>query len=293
MKLVAIDMDGTLLHSEKYVSDYTAEVVQRMKHEGHSFVIATGRSLDDAKEIVTKADIPAEAYVCANGAVIAEGNGKILKEEHLHINTATNIASWLNERHFYFHLATSNGIYATDDAYQFFLNDLHEYVRTQPNSEVLKEGIRDQADQHLKDIGLQMLPAPEDIPSHRFTAYKFLVLSLFPERLQMIRDAWENDGEINITSSGRDNLEIMPAEVGKGSGLQYIAEHLGIALENTVAIGDNYNDLSMFKTAGLSIAMGNAETEVKKITHTTTDDNDNDGVATAIEKHILKRNTLI
>ncbi|WP_160112603.1 Cof-type HAD-IIB family hydrolase [Salicibibacter kimchii] len=287
MKLVAIDMDGTLLHTEKEISDYTISAIQRLQREGHAFIIATGRTMQDAKNIVTTAGIPADGYICANGATIADHNGHLLAEKHLGLHVATDIASWLHERHFYFHLATSEGLYTTADAYQFFLDDLNEYAREKDDGGKMAAIIRDQADRQLNNMGVKMLPAPEDIPSYDFTAYKFLVLSLFPQKLQTIRTAWEANPSIALTSSGRDNIELMPVDAEKGSGLTMMAKQLGFTPENTIAIGDNYNDLSMFETAGFSIAMGNAEGDVKQYADTETADNDTDGVAKAIETHIL------
>ncbi|SDJ04380.1 Cof-type HAD-IIB family hydrolase [Natribacillus halophilus] len=287
MKLVAIDMDGTLLHTEKEISDYTIAVIQHLQREGHSFVIATGRTLQDAKDIVTKANIPADGYICANGGIIADRDGYILSEKHLDLHAATRMASWLHTRQFYFHLATSDGLYTTDDAYQFFLDDLNEYARMKNDGGKMAAVIRDQADRQLNNLGLKLLPATADIPSYNFTAYKFLVLSLFPEKLNAIRTAWETDDQISITSSGTDNIELMPFDAAKGSGLTFMAKQLGIAMENTIAIGDNYNDLSMFETAGLSIAMGNAAPEVKTYAHMETAENDEDGVAKAIENYVM------
>ncbi|QQK75198.1 HAD family phosphatase [Salicibibacter cibarius] len=287
MKLVAIDMDGTLLHTEKEISDHTVSAIQRLQKEGHAFIIATGRTLQDAKKIVSTAGIPADGYICANGAMIADRNGHILTEKHLGLHVATDIASWLHERQFYFHLATSEGIYTTDGTYQFFLDDLHAYAREKNDGGKMAAIIRDQADRQLNNMGVKMLPSPEDIPGYDFTAYKFLVLSLFPQKLQTIRTAWEPNPSIALTSSGRDNIELMPFDAEKGSGLTLMAKQLGVTPANTVAIGDNYNDLSMFKTAGLSIAMGNAEAEVKQYADTETADNDDNGVAKAIETHIF------
>lgn len=280
-------MDGTLLHTEKEISDQTISTIQRLQQEGHAFIIATGRTLRDAKNIVTSAGIPADGYICANGAIIADRNGHILTEKHLGLHVATDIASWLHERKFYFHMATSEGIYTTEDAYQFFLDDLQAYAREKNDGGKMASAIRDQADRQLNNMEVKMLPAPEDIPSYDFNAYKFLVLSLFPNKLETISDAWEANPNITLTSSGKDNIELMPFDAEKGSGLTLMAKQLGIAPENTIAIGDNYNDLSMFKTAGFSIAMGNAEADVKQYADTETADNDANGVAKAIETHIL------
>ncbi|NGY88269.1 HAD hydrolase family protein [Bacillus megaterium] len=75
----------------------------------------------------------------------------------------------------------------------------------------------------------------------------------------------------------------------KGNGLKVMAKYFGIPLEDTVAIGDQFNDIPMFKVAGLSIAMANAEQEVKELSDVITLTNDENGVAYAIDNYVLKK----
>lgn len=90
-----------------------------------------------------------------------------------------------------------------------------------------------------------------------------------------------------MTTSGHTKLEIAHADASKGHALQFMAGHLNIPMENTVAIGDNFNDLSMFEAAGISIAMGNAEEQVKaRSTYVTKTHNEN-SVAHALRTYIL------
>ncbi|EZH65008.1 hypothetical protein DH09_15275 [Bacillaceae bacterium JMAK1] len=286
MKMVAIDMDGTLLHSDRHISETTSETIKELQ-KGHKFVISTGRSLTDAMNIVADAGIAADGFVCGNGAVIADKDGNILERFSMDVPTATKVAHWLNDHKFYFHLGTSEGHYATKDAYQFFLNDLEAYGESHSDATKLKQAIRTQADRQIQMMGLNLLPTPEDIPKHTFIPYKFLVLSLFPEKLEDIKNAWEGHPHIEFTTSGTDNLEIMPPDVDKGRGIRFMADHLNIEHQHTVAIGDNYNDVPMFEAAGLSIAMGNADDYIKSITDETTVHHNEDGVAKAIQRLIL------
>ncbi|GAK10686.1 Cof-type HAD-IIB family hydrolase [Geomicrobium sp. JCM 19039] len=286
MKLVAIDMDGTLLHSDRHISTYTTEVIHALQKD-HYFVVATGRSLTDARDIVHEAGITADGYVCANGAIVADKHGHVLKEERLDRETAVQVGTWLNDQKFYYHLSTSNGHYASKDSYQYFLNELEDYANSHDDTDKVKEAIRTQADRQIKKMGLHTLRHPSDILNEDFTPYKFLVLSLFPERLESIRNKWELDEDLLFTSSGTDNVEIMPAGVEKGNGLELISKHLNVNIVDTFAIGDNYNDLSMFNTSGFSISMGNADDYIKSQTDATTDTHDQDGVAKAIQKHVL------
>jgi len=92
---------------------------------------------------------------------------------------------------------------------------------------------------------------------------------------------------VELSKSWRDNLEVMDKGVSKGSAVKLLCERLGINSDEVMAIGDNENDLSMIKFAGVGVAMGNAEDMVKEQADFITSSNDEDGVALAIEKYVL------
>ena len=92
---------------------------------------------------------------------------------------------------------------------------------------------------------------------------------------------------VELTSSLPRNMEVNAPGVTKGSGLLALAAHLGLTRAQTMAVGDSGNDRAMIEAAGLGVAMGNATDDIRKIADVTTDDNNHDGVATAIEKYVL------
>ena len=93
--------------------------------------------------------------------------------------------------------------------------------------------------------------------------------------------------DLVITTAIGNNLEINCKEAVKGNALMKLADHLGLSPESLMACGDNLNDITMLKAAGLGVAMGNAKDEVKAIANYVTDDNNHDGVAKAIRKFVL------
>src|SRR5690606_19622197 len=95
---------------------------------------------------------------------------------------------------------------------------------------------------------------------------------------------FEQISGITVTASGRQNIEITHKSAKKGNALKRYTEKRGISLAETMAIGDNYNDLSMLEVVGYSVAMGNAETEIKEACRHVTGLNTEDGVAEAIYK---------
>lgn len=92
---------------------------------------------------------------------------------------------------------------------------------------------------------------------------------------------------MELASSLPRNMEVNAPGVTKGSGLLALAAHLGLTRAQTMAVGDSGNDRAMIEAAGLGVAMGNATDDIRKIADVTTDDNNHDGVAVAIEKYVL------
>lgn len=117
------------------------------------------------------------------------------------------------------------------------------------------------------------------------TIYIMAVLS--GEPLAEVSQELNKISGIGVTSSDPRNLEICPEGVSKGTALRHIAEMLGISFQHIMAIGDNYNDLSPIKAAGLGVAMGNAPEAVKRAAHVVTKSNGDSGVARVVRHWIL------
>lgn len=115
-----------------------------------------------------------------------------------------------------------------------------------------------------------------------------MILGLDPDQKKRLNTYFKSIEEIYVTGSTPFNLEVTNINGNKGNGLKVMAHHFNIPLEDTVAIGDENNDIPMFKVAGLAIGMGNAKEETKEHCHVVTLTNDENGVAYAIEKYILK-----
>jgi Cof subfamily protein (haloacid dehalogenase superfamily) len=174
--------------------------------------------------------------------------------------------------------------FTTSDAVQISLFDEEEYF-------VLAE----QANATVSlDAGLVgMKPLPIDLTEATSGKHRFFQAMFVGEKNAI--DAFEN--QYNTLLSQRYStvrsqdylLEILPDGASKASGLKKLADRLSILPEEIMAIGDANNDLEMIAFAGLGIAMGNANEQVKAIAQDITDTNENNGVAKAIEKHILNK----
>lgn len=128
---------------------------------------------------------------------------------------------------------------------------------------------------------------PEELLNIESSVIKFLILGLDPIQKNRVKALLETIEDTYVTSSSPFNLEVTHVNGHKGNGLKAMARFFNIPIEDTVAIGDEINDIPMFHAAGLSIAMGNAEDEVKKHSDVVTLSNDENGVAYAFENYIL------
>lgn len=108
------------------------------------------------------------------------------------------------------------------------------------------------------------------------------------DTIQQLRQIIEGWGTLEITRSAAVNIEISPKGISKESGVRIVCDQLGIGMDQVMAIGDNMNDLRLIKAAGLGVAMGNADEELKSAANAITDTNEQDGVAKAIQRHIFQ-----
>ncbi|SHE63910.1 MULTISPECIES: Cof-type HAD-IIB family hydrolase [Caloramator] len=273
-KLIAMDMDGTLLNSQKQVTEYTKDVLRRASEKGIKLVICTGRIFTSAKSyariIGTKAPI-----IASNGAYIREKDrNEVIYEKYIKKETLLDIIKVTREWGFYPH------IYTTDTIYSEKL--IHSSLNYSKWNETVPEDER---------INIQIVDSLEDVvekEGENFLKVVVMALEDEVEKLQELKKYIRDNMDVSIFSSYMNNFEIMDKEVSKGNALKRLAEFFDIDREAIVCFGDNENDKTMFEFAGFPIAMGNAEEEIKKIAAYVTDTNDNDGVAKAIEELILR-----
>lgn len=270
-KLIAIDMDGTLLNSENEVSERNKDAIKAATDRGIHVVITTGRVFVSAKYYARLIGITTPIIAC-NGAYIRElGSDNILFEDSIRDEDCSFLIKTAEESEMYYHLY---------DDYNFYTKELRyssmKYYKWN-ESQAPEDRINIQIHPNLLEI----------IENSNKNMYKMVVIDDDIEKLNKFREKISLNKNIEIVSSWSNNIEIMNKGISKGSGLNHLCQIMNIKKEQVIAIGDNYNDASMFEFAGLSIAMENGEEEVKRMADIITDTNDNDGVAKIIEEVIL------
>lgn len=290
MKLIASDLDGTLLNEYGQVSEKNKEMIQRAIDNGIRFVVATGRSWEAASKPLQQAGITSP-IISLNGATIYDEDKKLKYETPLERETARRVLSVAKEADMYLEFFTNKGIFS--ESREYFLKVLVDIMQS-ANPELTEEEIREFA--HLR---FQMEPVTFiDDYYHIFeleeiVIYKVLGFSLNEEDLAEVRTKLEMESSLEITSSGNTNLEFNHPDAQKGIALEHLAEQYGISMEQVISIGDNWNDVSMLKNAGKSFAMDNASSEIKEIADEVTKSNIEDGVAVVIENLLKNKSSLV
>ena len=266
-KLLAIDMDGTLLNSNNEVSLRTREAINEAKKRGVNVVIATGRILESASFYSKKLDLKNPILAC-NGALIVDEKLNIIYKNPMEVDKVKSIAQLSKDMGVYYHFYDEKKLYSP--------------IRIEEIIKFYNEGNGD------KTVDMEVFTDIDRLTKERnINIYKFLFIDNNIDKLKILRNEINRLENIGTSSSWPNNIEAMAANVSKGQGLDKLCKIMNIEAEEVIAIGDSENDLSMFKFAGLSVAMGNGEKIAKDNAAYITDTNNKDGVAKVIEKFIL------
>ena len=275
IKLIALDLDGTLFNKDSIISATNKEELNRVATEGVKIVISTGRPFNGLPFEQIK-DTPIEYALTTNGGAVYRIEGKeCLYENGMEIDSIMPILEWILSREIHIDVYM-DGVGFTPIRCRENLGRLavpesmRNYMRaTRTPVEDLAAYVND-CGKKIQKINLNFYPQPDGTFLHRDETIKFL----------------KANSAIEVVSGGFNNFEINKAGVSKREGLRFLADYLGTDLEHTMAMGDSENDLSMINAAGIGVAMGNASDDVKAVAKYITTTNNEDGVAAAIRNFI-------
>ena len=265
-RIFFLDLDETLLQSDRTVSPGNKAMLHRAADEGHIIVIASGRSRSSISHILAALELERDGcYVAScNGSDVWEcGTGRQIRNLTLPPETARIL----------YREAKKAGIH------------IHSYSDTQ----ILAEQKTPLVDEYVRRAGstLRLEPAEETLAR---TLPKVLMIDPDHDRLAAFRAAHEEQlsGKCEIFFSTTTYLEFCPPHATKGDCVHFLCEYLKMPAESTVAFGDEENDLSMIREAHIGIAMRNAVPQVLKAADRITEyDNNHDGVAREMERYLL------
>lgn len=278
-KLIAIDVDGTLLTTKKEISPATKESIRQAAQRGIHIVISTGRSYGEAIFFAKQLEI-CSPIITANGAYIkVPEREEPLFQSPLGEDLASQILEICQKHRIMPNFHTSQKIYYGNLIYKWVLAIMSRQARFKPQITAVDRQYVARSKQWRAIIAKE-----------RDQIVKCVVLHISKEKISRLKEALMAINALEVVSSGTNNVELTRKGVSKGSGINILARHYHLTKEEIMAIGDSENDLTMIETAGLGVAMGNGLDLLKEKADYITDTNDRDGVAKAIQAFILNSN---
>ena len=268
-KCVFLDLDGTLLNDEKQVCERNRVMIERALKEGHKMIVATGRPLESAIIGAKKIDL------AGPGCYIASYNGGVLYDcatgqKIFHVSLEPEYTEYL------FQKARTAGI----------------HIQAYCNGKVWAEEDNEELRIYCKKGQLEY-EIHNDVPKElKERSGKVLLISFEEQKLKAFQKEMEgwSFGKVQSVFSTREYLEYSPLGISKGHAVETLASLLGFDIKDTIAIGDEQNDVSMILKAGLGVCMANGLDSIKEIAdYVTTANNNEGGVAEVLERFVLMR----
>lgn len=274
IKLIALDLDGTLLDSNGVISNKTCDAIKKAIKRGIEIVPATGRNIGLICEEIKAIDGIRYAITSNGAAVIDIREERVIFSNFINLDILKRIIDLIKNYPIVIELYADGYAYVDRDVFdnpeKYNLNE--NQIHLMSYNHILIDNFFNLIDES-RDTNWIKCVEKINIP--------FLNEDI---KKKVVKNLSDEVNEIKITSSGKDNLEINISSANKGNGLEKLVNILGIRLEEVAAIGDNNNDIEMIEKSGFGIAMGNAIDEMKNKAGYVTVDNDKDGAAEAIIK---------
>ena len=288
IKLIASDMDGTLLNSDHKIPNENVELIKFAQKNGIQFVVATGRAYYEALPALNDENIKCDV-ISFNGGIIYDKNGNIINITPMKLKDLYYTIEILKSLEISYQLYTKNTIYT--NSIETDITGYIDLIRAngeEPNEQHLRQEAKNRlALGHITEVdNIELYLNQEDNP-----AIKVIGISNDLEKLKHATELLSGNENISVTSSGANNVEIMDKKATKGEALKIVADIHDINLKNAIAIGDNLNDQAMLDIVEYSIAMKNGNKELqnnaKFITEKT---NSEGGVADSVMKLLKEKN---
>ncbi len=261
-KLIATDIDGTLLKDDKTLSARTLAAINRVREAGGIFAVSSGRTVHFCNFFEKVSGLKNLPFILYNGARVVDGPGhSVLFSQGLDRDTAL----WLiNEGN---RLKTTVIVWANDVLHVNEINERIEfYIK-------------------LALIDPVLITDPEEIVKNGADKILWFDEAERTPYLHSVLDASPIASKINHFTSDPRFMEIVDVNCSKALALEKLCRHYGIKREECIAVGDGFNDLPMIEWAGLGVAMANADDAIKQKADAVTLSNEEDGVAALIEKY--------
>lgn len=259
-KLVAIDVDHTLLNSRHELTERNRRIIRKLVDDGIYVVLVTGKSYVTVKGLMKSLGLVDPQITNDGSLVILPETEEVLYRRGVPKKLAEEVIGVAQEMGVTIVVVREARIFAAA------LNEDTDYMETYGDPTPIV----------VSDLSEYLDPSPTHLMviTYGKDALYEIAASTFQQRF---------GSKLNIVKSSPYFLEILHPEVSKGNALRFVAEYLQIPREEVVGFGDSQNDIGLLSYAGYAVAMGNSSEEVKRVADMITDTCDNDGVAKALE----------
>ena len=287
-KLIAIDLDGTLLNSYGQVSERNREALKKAQEKGIQIVLASGRSTNSVKNIAN--ELGDNNYIiCGNGSLVYDlQSDEIIYDKFIEKKKALQIIKICEENSIYYNVYTENMVIAKSLSNNVLF--YHQENANKPDSRKTKINLVENIYEYIQNI------ENENILKFTISDNSSIIFNSIIKKLREIKNIDVLDVahmSRKIIKAGTEEVqmayyytEITSENVDKWNAIKWLAEKLGIPNEEVMGIGDNVNDKLMIENAGLGVAMGNSAPYIKEIADRIVASNNDDGVAEIIEEVI-------
>lgn len=278
IKLVACDLDGTLLDEEHKVPKENAIAIKQLQDAGIQFMTATGRTYDSVAPLLEPYGITC-VHLLVNGALMKDQDGKILYENPMELSHVKTITDILIKEDLCFNLYTQGGSMTPDieKARREFIEHMKQNGMQEAEIiEMMEQASFCQYEREVNDMEAFLKESP--------IVYKMETFGGDVEVSRRVRKKLSEVEGLALSDSISENIEITKHSAQKGYTLKHYCDEQGIKLDEVVVIGDSMNDLSMMKMFPHSVAVANASSMIKEAAHYITKSNHEFGVA-----HVLNQ----
>ena len=281
-KLITVDLDGTLLNKYGEVSEYTKNIIKKVTDQGILVVLASGRISESvltiAKEIGAN-----KYYISGNGSVLYDMQKKeIIYEKYLSKEKVLELIELCEKNSIYYNIYTESSVIAKSLNYNVAF---YNYENTKKSSDKKTEiNIVDDVYNYIKTLNTNKFLKMTICDENKIVFSSILHIDVLEVSHMSKKKIKMGTKEVSV---GYYYTEVSSKNVDKWYAIEEIMKKENIAKEEVISFGDNNNDILMIKNAGLGIAMGHSNEQVKKVAKFVTQTNDEDGVAKALENIIL------
>lgn len=263
IKLIAMDLDGTLLNSDKLVSQRSLDVIQAAKEKGVGVTIATGRMLQSAEYFARIIGVNVPMVYCNGSVVQGVGEEEPIFRRTFPEEVVRRLLTMCHEKGWYIQWYIGRDIFAEDYRQEYF----YSYRTTE--------------DFTIREVGDRFLEYTQGV-------VQCVVRDMSGGISDIVTEIRREFGNAVLPQQHTGfSVDLNPQGVHKDVGLAALVEHLGIKREEVMACGDADNDLDMLRFAGVSVVPANGSNEARALADYLAESNDADGIAKAIEKLVL------